>query len=414
MRWYNLLLRLCQCTHMTGCGVLAHHPLEPPCSLANGLLPPCISQTGDAYAYAKVCTTSCPSGQYVQYDANSKGTCTTCSNPPPCASNEYRDGTCSGTTNGYQCRAQPACSTDEHLSGSSSTTRGTCTTCSNAACASNEYRGGTCTGTTNGYQCNTTTTTATTTTPTTTTTTATTKTNTTTETTTTTNTTSTSSTVTSATATAYTAADCYGTQESTMCGQLVPQSLCQSLDAAEKTLTELHCPVMCCVCTPPLTATAITSLPNKAHRNATGAPSPASTRPATTDIKVAASADPCHSITCAALCEDECGWSRSTGKCAAGLETSASEMGLGVGCPDEEENATSNDSLIIIIVVAVIAVGCGTALFCQSRRHQKDADLRRYTSNRGRALPAASTTVNNAGYDGNNSNELEVYEDVQA
>ena len=26
MRWYNLLLRLCQCTHMTGCGVLAYHP----------------------------------------------------------------------------------------------------------------------------------------------------------------------------------------------------------------------------------------------------------------------------------------------------------------------------------------------------------------------------------------------------
>ena len=65
----------------------------------------------------------------------------------------YRNGTCSGTTNGFTCEAQPVCAPGQFLNGSTATTRGVCSSCSNALCGADQYRAGTCAGTDDGYEC---------------------------------------------------------------------------------------------------------------------------------------------------------------------------------------------------------------------------------------------------------------------
>ena len=63
----------------------------------------------------------------------------------------YRVGSCSGTTNGFTCKAQPTCPAEEFLKGSSLTAAGTCTKCANIKCPDEQYRVGSCTGTNDGY-----------------------------------------------------------------------------------------------------------------------------------------------------------------------------------------------------------------------------------------------------------------------
>ena len=141
--------------------------------------------------------------------------------------------------------------------------------------------------------------------------------------------------------------------------------------------------------------------------NNTGAPAPApqSTRPRAppTPTKISAApppADICNTITCAALCEDECGWSRSGGMCVSGLETSDSELGLG-DCAATSEGGGgggSSDVVTIVIVVVVVLAAAGAALCFLWRwlwRREKDAKVRRHTAairNRGRT---ATATVDN-------------------
>ena len=53
--------------------------------------------------------------------------------------------------------------------------------------------------------------------------------------------------------------------------------------------------------------------------------------------------DHCNVISCARLCNDECGWSRSQAKCVSGLTTSPDERALGDDCPADEPVETVPD-----------------------------------------------------------------------
>ena len=137
-----------------------------------------------------------------------------------------------------------------------------------------------------------------------------------------------------------------------MCGQLFPQSFCQSLDAAEKTLAELHCPIMCGVCTPP----------------ASPSTSPLSP-PSSSLFEVAAIQAPtnlCNVSKCAVTCEGGCGWSRARGLCVLGLTTEASESEERLGeCPaktpsvDDGGDSTSGLVVAAIITALAVALPCG-------------------------------------------------------
>lgn len=66
---------------------------------------------------------------------------------------------------------------------------------------------------------------------------------------------------------------------------------------------------------------------------------PVSTTPESTPNAGAAGRDHCNGITCARICNDECGWSRSQKLCVTGLTTTADELSLGDGCPDDLTSA---------------------------------------------------------------------------
>ena len=76
------------------------------------------------------------------------GVCKPCSNTN-CGSQQCREGSCSGTSNGFSCTDHPTCLSNQFLQGGSGTAAHTCTGCSNVNCASNSYRAGSCSGTSN-------------------------------------------------------------------------------------------------------------------------------------------------------------------------------------------------------------------------------------------------------------------------
>ena len=79
--------------------------------------------------------------------------CKACSNQV-CGPNQYRSGSCTGTNDGLACLDQPTCTADaEYLVGASPTSAGTCAPCSNARCAPGLKRTGACGGATDGYAC---------------------------------------------------------------------------------------------------------------------------------------------------------------------------------------------------------------------------------------------------------------------
>ena len=107
------------------------------------------SGTTNGYQCELIPNANCQSNQY-RYGSN-PGSCYTCKNIN-CNSGYRRTGTCSGTTNGYQCELIPNvnCQSNQYRDGSNP---GTCRSCSHQSCSSNNFRAGSCSGTTNGYSC---------------------------------------------------------------------------------------------------------------------------------------------------------------------------------------------------------------------------------------------------------------------
>ena len=97
------------------------------------------------------CDVECRVSQYRL--GSNPGTCQACSNAT-CASDSYRVGTCSGTSNGFRCKGHATCSTGtQYLKDASPLKEGTCANCINVQCSKGQYRTGKCEGTLNGFTC---------------------------------------------------------------------------------------------------------------------------------------------------------------------------------------------------------------------------------------------------------------------